>query len=48
MIFSTRPRETLPLARPLTRSSKEWPTFVGMPGGELPLLWSSAAIRVPL
>jgi hypothetical protein len=47
MIFSTRPRETLPLARPLTRSSKEWSTFVGMAGGELPLLWSSAAICVP-
>jgi hypothetical protein len=46
MNFSTRPRETLPLARPLARSSKEWSTFVVMAGGEGPPLWSSAATRV--
>jgi hypothetical protein len=46
MTISTRPHETLPLARPLARSSKERATFVGMAEGERPLLWSSAAIRV--
>jgi hypothetical protein len=46
MIFSTRSRKTLLVAKSRARSSKEWSNFVGLTEDERPPSWSCAAIRI--